>query len=402
MEIKIEENNLKNKKKYIFYMIFLVFFVIFSSFLLISCKKEKIDIKQLYISKSETTLFLGQSQKLYVNYLPEEANGFTILWKSSSPKTVSVDKLGYIRGLKYGSATITAYVKNSDVKAECQVTVNDGKVINVKIANNFKTYYEGQVFDKNDLKVYAIFQSGKEVLLSPNEFSVEMPETLYYDCEIKVTYQDFPTKSFFPYVKEDFVSAIELTSLPTKTDYIIGESFNPDGMQISLVYASGKKVLTEEYSFSEEILKFKQNEVKVKYDKFELAIPISTKAEITVDTIAKLQSAIDSGCKSIMVAEGSYNTTTQITLNAIQDVLIYGQTPTTSINGFNITPLKIKGSCGNITLADITLTTIGDTPQSHQIDLLSCESGNITLLNTSYTSILHAEKQSYTFNKKDG
>lgn len=392
------ENNQKNNKKLIFFTIFTVFFIIFSSFLLISCKKENIPPTEITISQTQTTLFLGQRKKLYVDVLPADSSGYTVVWSSSAPKTVSVNKLGYIEGLQYGSATIVAKIKDSDVLAKCKVVVNDGNIVNMSAEYDYKVYYEGQSFDPTSLKVYAIFESGKKVELDPSQYTLEAPETLSLESEIKITYGSFASKYIYPIVREDFVSELEITTPPTKTSYTIGEEFDKSGMQVTLIYASGKRELTNEYTINENKTYYKQNEITISYNDLTITTPISTHAQITVNSISNLQKAINDGYKSIMLASASYNTTSPITLSATQDIIIYGQTPTTSINGYNIIPIKIEGNCGNITFADITFTSVGDTPCDYQIDLSLCEGGNITLNNVTYQNLLNSQEINYNLN----
>lgn len=393
----MEENIKKNTKKLSFLTIFIVFFVIFSSFLLISCGKEMVPPEEISISQSQTTLFLGQRKKLYVDILPTDAYGYSVEWSSSAPKTVSVDKLGYIEGLKYGSATIVAKIKDSDIFAECKVLVNDGNIVNFTVDYDYKIYYEGQKFDTTTLNVYAIYESGKKRELDPSEYIIEMPETLSLYSEIKISYSSFSTKTIYPLVREDFVSELEVTSLPAKTSYIIGENFDTSGLEITLVYASGKREVTQDYTIKNAKTTYKQSEVVISYENLTTSTPISTHAQITVNSISSLQKAIDDGYTSIMLASASYNTTTQIILSAVQDVLIFGASDT-SINGYNIIPIKIQSDCGNITLADLTLTTIGDTPADYQLDLSACTSGNIFLKSSNYNQILHSQERNYLLN----
>lgn len=395
MNISKVEKLQKNNKKLLFYSIFLMFFMIFSSFLLISCDKN-VPPEEISLSLTEVSLFKGQTQKLYIDVYPKEAKNFTLEMTSTDSKTVSIDKRGYIQGHKYGEAIITISIKGSDISAQCHVVVGDGKIVNVSVKDNTFYYFEGQTFDENSLKVYAVYESGKEVLLKKEEYTIEAPQTLSLDSEIKIKYGNFKEKIYSPIILEDYVKSIEVVKQPNKTEYVIGEEFDKSGLTIQKVYASGK---TEEFSdFQVDTTKvgYKQNQVKISYDKFETTIPITTKAQITVQSISQLQKAINDGYKSIMLEEASYNTSTQIILNSVQDLIIFGETADTSINGWNNIPFTFVGNCQNVILADFTITRTGETPSEYQIDFSNCTGGNITLSNLNFLKILQPEFINYT------
>lgn len=394
MEILKEEKNTKKHKNLIIFIVFLMFLF---SFLLISCGRKEVPVESISLSKTETALFLGQRQKLHVDFQPDDAYGFSIVWSSTAPKTVSVDSSGHIRGLKYGTAIITASVKNTDIKATCNVLVNDGSICMIDVDNNLDIYYEGQTFNVDDLKVYAVYESGVRKLLPAGSYTVEAPEFLTVGSQIKITYGVLPPEIITPLVREDYVNGISITTPPTKTNYIIGEEFDKTGMEVTLSYASGKSEISTNYTIDTTKVEFKQTEVKVSYsDEIFVTTPITTRAEINVSSIEALQNAINAGYKSIMIEEGVYNTRTPITISSTQDLLIFGQKANTSINGYDIIPLKIEGNCTNITIVDLTLTCQGDTPQTSEIDLSACTGGNITLSNIVYTSILQPNEPQYT------
>jgi len=395
MKEKNFENNQKFNKKYVFLMIFLIIFLIFTSFLLISCG-ENISAEKIYFTHHEVSLFKNQTFKLGIEVLPEDANYYQISLTSSDPKIVSVNENGYLKAKNYGEVTITAQLKGSDVKDECHVVVNDGKVVDFDIKANNKTYFEGQSFDLSSLNVYAIYESGKEKTINADEYTVEYPETLSLENnEIKVTCNN-KTKSYFAIVIKDFIIDMEVTTLPTKTSYIIGETFDNTGMEVSFIYASGKREISNEYIFDSSPLKYKQSKITISYSLFSKDIEISTHAQISVNTISNLQKAIDDGYTSIMLVDGSYNTSVPITISSKENLIIYGQTKNTSINGYNVIPISIEGDCGNINLYDLNLTTIGDTAPTQQINLSSCTLGNITLSNITYSAILQPEEIKYS------
>ena len=223
-----------------------------------------------------------------------------------------------------------------------------------------------------------------------------MPSVLTMeDNEIKVTCNG-KTKSYFAIVIKDFVADIEITTLPNKTSYIIGEEFDKTGMQVSLIYASQKRELTEDYTIDTTYLEYNQKEVKISYKSFSKTIDVKTRAQITVNSIADLQQAINNGYTSIMITDGIYNTSSQIVISSAENLVIFGESQNTTINGFDIIPIKIQGECESVIISNLTLCCKGDSVQEYQIDFSSCQSGEITLNNLIYTSVLQPDAPGYT------
>ena len=353
-----------------------------------SCSKPNVPIQSLSFTQDKVSLFKGQSKWLNLNILPENAQNFNIVWSSSNNEIVEVNNRGKITAKNYGFATVVAKVKDSDISCECKVVVNDGSVVNFEIQTSFKTYYEGQEFDLSTLKVYAVYESGARGLLNPDQYTLEYPQTLTLDSGIKVTYGE-KSKFYYPLVLEDYVIEAKISSLPNKTSYIIGEEFDDKGTEVTLLYASGKEEITKDYTIENKTIQYKQTSVTIKYQDFALPIEITSNAEVVVHSIAELQKAIDEGRKSIMLSEGIYNTTTQIVVKN-KNILLFGQN--TTINGYDIIPIKVEGNC-NLILDNITLASLGDNAQDYQLDLSLCTGGEIDLTGATLTSILQPHTQ---------
>lgn len=115
----------------------------------------KLDVKS-------TKLEAGKTRKLKVTVIPADSK---IAWKSSNSKIVSVDENGSVKGIKPGTATITA-TADSGLTATCKVTVVITKMpapssvkavsggynsikITWKKVNNTTTYYVYRATSKN-------------------------------------------------------------------------------------------------------------------------------------------------------------------------------------------------------------------------------------------------------------
>ena len=79
------------------------------------------------LNKTETYVQKGKTLTLKATVTPETLADKSVTWESSDTKIVTVTSEGKVKGVKYGTATITCTSVATGVKATCQVTV--GKVI---------------------------------------------------------------------------------------------------------------------------------------------------------------------------------------------------------------------------------------------------------------------------------
>ncbi len=88
----------------------------------------KITVKQLVtglkISKTSLTVTRGKTAALKVTVSPSNANNKTLKWTTSNKAVATVTSKGVVKGIKKGTATITAAATDgSKKKVTCKVTV---------------------------------------------------------------------------------------------------------------------------------------------------------------------------------------------------------------------------------------------------------------------------------------
>lgn len=77
------------------------------------------------VTLNKTSLSVGTERKAAIeaSVLPENATIRTVTWKSSDTSVATVDSKGVVKGIKKGTAKITATTKDGSYKASCTVTV---------------------------------------------------------------------------------------------------------------------------------------------------------------------------------------------------------------------------------------------------------------------------------------
>ena len=85
---------------------------------------NNVGVSALTLSDSEKTLEIGDTFTLKASVTPDNATNKTVLFTSSDPAVASVTEDGVVKGLKEGSAVITAKTMQGEFSKECKVTVN--------------------------------------------------------------------------------------------------------------------------------------------------------------------------------------------------------------------------------------------------------------------------------------
>ncbi len=82
-----------------------------------------IQVEKINVSSDKTEVKKGESIKLKVEILPDEAKDHEVEYTSSNPKVATVDSVGNIVAQKSGTTTITVKAKENNVKGEIQIKV---------------------------------------------------------------------------------------------------------------------------------------------------------------------------------------------------------------------------------------------------------------------------------------
>lgn len=105
------------------YFIFISLFLsIALSFIFLACPTEPVDPDPVSINKNILLLVKNQEETLIAAVWPSEAEEQTLIWTSSNGAIATVDGVGKVKGVDYGSATITVTREDGE-SANCEVHV---------------------------------------------------------------------------------------------------------------------------------------------------------------------------------------------------------------------------------------------------------------------------------------
>ncbi len=160
---------------------------------------------------STLTLDINVSKQIKAYVRPTTAKNTNVIWSSSDNNIASVSTTGLVKGVNYGSCTITAITEEGNFKSVCQVTIqksieNEVKVTGVQVLNSniALDIGEEEYIIPNILPNNATNQDVTYVSSSPTIATVDNTGKItgvnYGVCEIKVIPVDNPEISARCYI----------------------------------------------------------------------------------------------------------------------------------------------------------------------------------------------------------
>lgn len=178
-----------------------------------------------YLKKTSITIYVGEKKTL-----PLVNNNGKTTFTSSKKKVVSVSSKGVIKGLKKGTATITA--KNGNVVSKCKVTVKNRSLNHKKVtitegfSLKLKLSGEGTVkWSSSNNSVATVSKKGVVKAKQPGKVTITAKSKgKKYTCKVTVA----KNEKTFTYSKSGY-------------DYLQNQSY----YELSKVYKNGSNYVTE-------------------------------------------------------------------------------------------------------------------------------------------------------------
>lgn len=225
----------------------------------------------------------------------------TAVYTDGSRKVLAVDAYTYEPGraltIKDKSVTVTYQEQGRTQTAEIQITVLEKpkvlKSIEITRQPDKMVYLVGETFDPAGMKLNAVYEDGITLELDGDSCSFEPSGPLTVnDNEITVTYQDGDvsfTKKISISVRKIALQKIEVTTMPSKTEYKEGDNFDPTGMVVKASYTDNTSKEVTGYTYSEAPLDPADQVVEIAYTEDgvtkKTAIDIVVEAENQLDHI---------------------------------------------------------------------------------------------------------------------
>ena len=169
----------------------------------------------------------------------------TAYYNSKTTPSVVLDSSSYNitngTNLKAGQTSVTITYENKSVSQPITVEDNSVTSLNIKTPPTKVVYKEGNNFDKTGMVVEAIYKDGSTKIIS--DYIIEDGNNLKANqSQVTISYEG-KTVTQDILVTPNPLTKIEITKLPIKTEYVVGQDFDKTGMVVTGTYQDG---LTQE------------------------------------------------------------------------------------------------------------------------------------------------------------
>ena len=250
----------------------------------IEIQRAALDVKSIEITKQPVKTEYIEGQKI-------DTTGMVVIatYSDNTTSEISDYEIDLKDELKISDEKVI--VTYGGKSAEFDITVKENTVTKIEITKQpTKTeYIEGQNFDATGMIVKATYLDGTEKEIT--DYTIENGNELGKDVtEIEIKFGKF--SAFVPVtVSENILVSIEVTTQPTKTEYIEGQKFDKTGMVVTGTLLDGSSVLISGYSVSENKLSTDDTKIevvfkeKITYVNIVVKKNIVTKIEVTKQPI---------------------------------------------------------------------------------------------------------------------
>lgn len=337
----------------------------------------------LYFVQDQVDLVLNGSitMSTLLRIVPGDASGFRIDYTSSDEKIARVDSsaVGYLRIVArgYGSAEITATIRDTNLTDSIIVNVTDGDIVDMYVdeLSVIRNYYVGQTFERTGMTVWALYESGESSQISEEDYQVNVlreGEKLSVDTplikgdSLTISYRNYDYEVEL-LILDDYIASLEVTTPPVVEQYYIGDSFDSTGMVVEAVYASGKREVITDYTFDSQPFDYNDSGITLTHQDVSLFYPLEINANTVVSNYGLLKEAIDSASDgdSIMIT-GRHSNVPTIHIPSSKNLIIFGRA--TDGLGVSVTAMAnspafviVGEGEGSLTLANFTLSGQGET-----------------------------------------
>ena len=183
-------------------------------------------------------------------------------------------------GNELGKDVTEVEIKFGKFSAFVSVTVSENILVSIEVTTQpTKTeYIEGQTFDKTGMIVTGTLLDGSNIEISG--YSVSESKLSIDDTKIEVVFKEKITYVNIV-VKKNIVAKIEITKLPNKTQYSVGEKFDATGMVVKAKYLDGTEKEITDYKITKtESLKIGDTNITIEYGGITSNIDITVKERV--------------------------------------------------------------------------------------------------------------------------
>lgn len=226
-----------------------------------------------YALKYEVFLIEGQTLFINVTQIPTSSyyKGISSITdgKATTDLTISATS----------TVPISILVKNAGVSqiVSYEKFVEDKYVTGITVSKmpDKTTYYQGEIFDSTGLEISKTYSDG--ALETITDYELSGFDSSSAGAKTIIVTASGKTTTFEITVSEAAITAISVTTMPTKVNYHIGKEFDPTGIVVTATTSDGNTIdVTNDCTYSGfDSSSPKQCEITVRYGNFTCAFEVT-------------------------------------------------------------------------------------------------------------------------------
>lgn len=236
----------------------------------IEIQRAALDVKSIEITKQPVKTEYIEGQNF-------EATGMIVKATYLDGTEKEITDYTIENGNELGKDVTEVEIKFGKFSAFVPVTVSENILVSIEVTTPpIKTeYIEGQTFDKTGMVVKATYLDGTENTIT--DYNISNTTLKADDEEIEVEFEGVKT-SVKINVTKNKVEKIEITKLPNKTQYSVGEKFDATGMVVKAKYLDGTEKEITDYKITKtESLNIGDTTITIEYEGITSNIDITVK-----------------------------------------------------------------------------------------------------------------------------
>lgn len=315
-----------------------------------------IEVRAKQLQKVELTV-PGKIEYTEGEALDLTGGSLTLSYDNGTTENISLtaDMVTGYDAAKTGKQTLT--VSYGGFTETFTVTVNARQVTGIEWAAKpgKTTYVEGQELDLSGAYITVNYDNGTSEKRAVTEEMVSGYDKNSVGIQDITVTAEGRTLTFQVEVIEKVLTGIELTSNPSKMEYIVGQAFDISGAQLTLTYNDGEKVtvpVTTDMFTAPDMTTTGSKEIRISYEGFEVILTISVRDKqavgIEMNTLPDQREYLENKVDQVFVADGGsinvlYDNETKETVDLTAamcsvDLTTPGEkTVTVTYNGFTTT-----------------------------------------------------------------
>ena len=337
-------------------------------------------------------VFLIEGQTLFVNVIQRPIS-------SSYTGTSSITDGKTTTSLNISTSStvpISILVKNAGVSQEITYEKYSDLVITSITVSQMpdKTiYYQGELFDSTGIEISGTTSTGETVSVTDYELS-GFDSSSAGTKTITVT-SSGKTITFEITVSEASITAISVTTMPTKTNYHIGKEFDSTGIVVTATASDGNTIdVTKDCTYSGfDSSSPKQCEITVHYGSFTCAFEVTIMQPESISDIVSYNNVYfvgDTTSLSVRSITVKYSDGSEVVKSGytVDNTLVTeaGQIPI-NINYFNVVGTK------NVTVYDSFSVHIGSPNHEDVTAKFNLDANTLSISGTGKITILHENSE---------